>query len=180
MTNTPKVNIADDLDDFAPEGIQPEPQRKIGPQWSGRKTRIRLQYPIHRGTPDKPAGRNLDSTTPCIDCGEPGHQFHASASRVDGQWVGPEGDSLGRWEEAGMLRGTQQARERADRQRRRDELIGPEASLVLTAANLDHLMKYEMKNGAINLSIEGQIRSDGVTSAIERLVDKLGGAPVEK
>jgi len=156
----PDLAAVDDLDDLAEE-IQTERTKPTEPHWSGRKTRIKLQFPILRGTVDKPAGRFLDGSSDCMDCGQGGgHQFHASASRVDGRWIGPEGDHLRLLEEGGWLRGTRQSRDRADRQRRRDELVGPEASRVNSAADLEHLTKFEMKSGAINPEIESSMRRE--------------------
>jgi len=161
MTNN-KTVIADDLDDFAPEDVRPEPAKKSEPQWSGRKTKIRLQFPVLRGNVDSPAGRFIDSTTACIDCSEPTnqHQFHANASRVDGRWIGPEGDHIQTLQGGGWLAGTAEATERAQRQRRRDEQVGPEASLVLSATDLERLWKFELKGGRVDTEIESSMRRE--------------------
>jgi hypothetical protein len=150
-----------DLDDL-PNEVEPEPTKRTPEtQWNGRSTRIRLAYPLHRGTPAKPAGRHLDSTRPCIDCGVASHQFHAAASKgSDGVWRGPEADSVRVWQEGGWFAGTPEAQERALRQRRRDELVGPEASPVLTADDLDLKWRFEMKHGVVNPAIENGLRRD--------------------
>ncbi len=155
--NTPTT---DDLDDL-PEEVQPKPSKQAEPQWNGRRTRIRLEHPVLRGTPDAPAGRFLDGATPCIDCGQPGHAFHAAASKgSDGVWRGPEAEHIRLIQDGGYIAGSPEARARQDRQRRRDELIGPEASPVLSAADLEHMWRFEMRDGVVNTEIESGLRRD--------------------
>lgn len=191
-TSTPDFTADNDLDDLTEE-VQPEPIKQLEPVWNGRYTRIKLAHPVLRGNAKHPAGRFLDSTTPCLDCQQPGHAFHVASSKgSDGKWRGPEADHIRLLEEGGWLRGTRQARERADRQRRRDELVGVEnASRVNTAADFAELWRYEMRDGVVNLEIERQIKRDeaaavasGLAVAIEPLVEairgKLAAAPESK
>jgi hypothetical protein len=181
----------DDLEDLPGEG-QPEPTKQTEPQWNGRRTRIRLAHPILRGTVEKPEGRFLDGGSRCIDCGLEGHQFHVSASRAkDGSWHGPESDSIATLQRKGYLTNTKEARDRDDADRKRRDLIGPEATPVLTAVDLERMWRYEMRNGAVDPQIERQIKRDematvtsGLAAAIEPLVgairDKLVAAPEGK
>ncbi len=158
MTNT--KTQTDDLDDFVGEPDAPSAPKQAEVEWNGRRTRIRLEHPILRGTPDSPAGRFLDGASKCADCGQEGHQFHAQATKTPQGWIGPESDHVQLLQDGGWLAGTLEARERAQRQRRRDEMIGPEASPVLSAAELGRLWKFELVDGHVNPAIESGLRRD--------------------
>ncbi len=151
-----KNDADDDLEDLDPVGDE-DPDRKpeVAP-WNGKKTRIRLEHPACR---DQVL---IGPQSDCLDCARLGkkdarHQFHAAASRVNGQWVGPEGDHIALLQAGGWLAGTREAKARADRQAEVDMTRGTHGSKdrpqgfpeyrALTLDRLKSLWRNELKDG---------------------------------
>jgi hypothetical protein len=157
-----KNDAEDVLEDLDPIGDQ-EPDRTLEEAvWNGKKTRIRLEHPACR---DQVL---VGPQSNCIDCAklgktDSGHQFHAAASKVNGQWVGPEGDHIALLQAGGWIAGTQEARDRAGRQAEIDMLRGtngtkdrPQGFPEYKAITLERVQaqwRNETKNGPVGMMV---------------------------
>ena len=152
------TNIDADLDDFVGLPYAQPVVEKAEVEWNGKSTKVRLCRPVTRDL--RPTGPGEK----CIDgCDTTDHQFHIRASKDSaGKWHGPEADHFQDLIGLGVIANTTEAQERTERQRRRDEMVGPTASPEMTLEDQRHKWKFELTADGrrVNTNIESGLRRD--------------------